>query len=225
MRPLDPLVAELWTARLAPGARHLVLPDGCMDLVFRDGADPALFWVGPMTRAETVAVSAPAAFVGVRFRPGVAPALLGVDARDLLDRDLVVDDRRLLGALARAGTARARRDLLVAALAGPLARTGTPDPLVLAVAAAIFREGGEVRVAALARSAGVSQRTLHRRFLAAVGYGPKRLARVARLGVARRLAARGLTGAALAAEAGYSDQAHLCHELAAFGVTAAALAA
>ena len=74
------------------------------------------------------------------------------------------------------------------------------------------------------RRAGLSERTLHRRFLAGVGYGPKRLCRIARLGVARALAVQGIGGADLAAEAGYFDQAHLCHEVASFGLTPASLA-
>ena len=52
-----------------------------------------------------------------------------------------------------------------------------------------------------------------RRFLAAVGYGPKMLERVLRL---RRFLAGGLGGsdglARAAVEAGYADQAHLSRE-------------
>lgn len=219
---LPPSIGELWSVRLVPGQRHVVLPDGCMDLVFRGGAAPELFWVGPMTRAEEVVVDAPAEYVGVRFRPGVGPALAGVDARDLVDRDVAFGDGRILERLATAPSGEARRALLVAALFRPPA---APDPLVVRAAAEILRSGGAVQVAALARRAGVSDRTLHRRFVAAVGYGPKQLCRIARLGVARELAVRGVGGAALAAEAGYFDQAHLSHELAAFGLTAASLAA
>lgn len=219
---LPPHVGELWSARLVPGQRHLVLPDGCMDLVFRTGGAPELFWVGPMTRAEVVEVAAPADYVAIRFRPGVAPAVAGIDARDVVDRDLAFGDPRLVDRLAAAPSDAARRALLVAAASRASA---APDPLVVRTAAEILRSGGAVQVTALARRAGVAERTLHRRFVAAVGYGPKRLCRIARLGVARELAARGLGGAALAAEAGYHDQAHLCHELARFGVTAASLAA
>lgn len=225
MRPIDPLVADHWTARLSPGDRHLVLPDGCMDLVFRGGPAPALFWVGPMTRAEVVSVDAPASFVGVRFRPGVAPALAGVDARELVDRDLPAGDGWLLDALARARSGEARRSLLIEEASRCAARAGrAPDVLVLGAAAEILAAGGATRISDLARRAGVTERTLHRRFLAALGYGPKRLCRVARLRVARRLATRGLGGVELAVEAGYYDQAHLCHELAAFGLSASSLA-
>jgi AraC-like DNA-binding protein len=219
---LTPFVSEVWSARLAPGQRHRVVPDGCIDLVFRDGAHAELFWVGPMTRAETVSVDAPACFLGVRFRPGVAPAFVGVDARELLDREVPENDACLLDALIDARCETARRDLLLAAVARR--RAAAPDSAVVSAAAAILDAGGALRVADLARRAGLSERTLHRRFLAGVGYGPKQLCRIARLGVARALAARGVGGADLAAEAGYFDQAHLCHEVASFGLTPASLA-
>jgi len=72
---------------------------------------------------------------------------------------------------------------------------------------------------ALAERVAVSPRQLRRRFADHVGYGPKRLARIARLQrvVAAARARPGATVAALAAEAGYADQAHLaadCRELA-----------
>ncbi|NED34808.1 helix-turn-helix domain-containing protein, partial [Streptomyces sp. SID8499] len=56
-------------------------------------------------------------------------------------------------------------------------------------------------------------RTLHRRALAAFGYGPKTLARVLRLQRALRLARAGVPYAACAARAGYADQAHLARDV------------
>jgi AraC-like DNA-binding protein len=124
--------------------------------------------------------------------------------------------------IARGAVETARRDLLLAAVARQ--HVAAPDSVVVSAAAAILDAGGALRVSDLARRAGLSERTLHRRFLAGVGYGPKRLCRIARLGVARALAVQGIGGADLAAEAGYFDQAHLCHEVASFGLTPASLA-
>jgi len=67
------------------------------------------------------------------------------------------------------------------------------------------------RVGAVAAELGVGERRLHRRTLAAVGYGPKVLARVARL---RRLVALGDGAlAARALDAGYASQAHMTDEV------------
>jgi AraC-like DNA-binding protein len=87
-----------------------------------------------------------------------------------------------------------------------------PDRLVGAVVAA----GPAASVGGLAARLGVSERQLHRRCTAAVGYGPKVLERILRF---RRFLALvespgwlpgGLAG--LAAAAGYADQSHLTRE-------------
>ena len=54
---------------------------------------------------------------------------------------------------------------------------------------------------------------LHRRSLAAFGYGPKMLDRVLRLQRALGLARSGVPFATTAATAGYADQAHLSREV------------
>ena len=64
------------------------------------------------------------------------------------------------------------------------------------------------RVHALAPELGVSTRQLRRRFESAVGYGPKRLARVLRLERALATARAGQELAWAAVDAGYADQAH-----------------
>jgi AraC-like DNA-binding protein len=68
----------------------------------------------------------------------------------------------------------------------------------------------------LSRATGLSQRQLHRRCLAAFGYGPAVLARILRLQRVLQLARLHegpLRLAALAAAAGYFDQQHLAHEV------------
>jgi transcriptional regulator GlxA family with amidase domain len=61
----------------------------------------------------------------------------------------------------------------------------------------------------------VGERRLHRRFEAAIGYGPKTFQRVLRLQRALGLAGRGTQPrlALIAAAAGYADQAHMSREL------------
>ena len=81
-------------------------------------------------------------------------------------------------------------------------------------------------VARLAAELGTSERQLHRRCVAAIGYGPKLLHRVLRmrrfLALAAAPGAPGLS--ALAFEAGYADQAHLVRETRIMaGVTPSAL--
>ncbi|MDT9682180.1 helix-turn-helix domain-containing protein [Streptomyces sp. TRM76323] len=223
--------AVVWTltgARPGGAARpggevHPVLPDGCMDLLWTEGR---LLVAGPDTRAYAPD-GAGAAWAGVRFAPGDAPALLGVPAHALRDRRVDLADlwpaaraRRLAARVAAApgdpATALEEAALSVAAAAP------RPDPLLRAVAA---RLDAGWSVAATADAVGIGARQLHRRSLDAFGYGPKTLARVLRLQRALALIRAGTPCAAVAAAAGYTDQAHLTRDVRALtGRTPAAYA-
>lgn len=187
-----------------------VLPDGCMDLLWTDGR---LLVAGPDTRAHVPDV-APGGWAGIRFFPGTAPALLGVPADEL--RDLRVDLADLWPAVqVRRLTARvdAAADPVAAleeVALGRAAGAGPPDPLLREVVAAL--DAGRP-AAATAGRLGLSTRQLHRRCLAAFGYGPKTLARVLRLQRALALAAGGVPFAETAARSGYADQPHLARDV------------
>jgi AraC-like DNA-binding protein len=84
-----------------------------------------------------------------------------------------------------------------------------PDALVRAAASVLARP--RAQVADAASELGVSERQLHRRVLAVVGYGPKMLARVARLRRLIALADEPLAARAYAA--GYPSQAHMNDEV------------
>jgi AraC-like DNA-binding protein len=222
---LAPWLACVWQRRGEAGPPVRVLPDGCIDIVWTEGAGTQL--VGANTSAFLVPVAPGTRVVGARLRPGAAPALLGIDGREVrdtraaLDEVLGDDGRRLVEALA------ACQDpvtALLAALAARAPRAAPPDPLV---AAAVARLGVRAdTVTTLAAELGLSERQLHRRVVSAVGYGPKRLARVLRLERALAAARAGQELARVAADAGYADQAHFsgdCRELA--GVPPSALLA
>jgi AraC-like DNA-binding protein len=184
-----------------------VVPDGCVDLVWLAGRE--LVVAGADTGPRTVALPAGTRTSGVRLRTAAAGAVLGVVASDLRDRTVDLEDvwgggvSALLDAL-RAGD-RGDEHALIEAVR---ARRASPDRLVHAAAQELSAPGATV--AAVAADLGVTGRTLNRRTLAAVGYGPKTLARVARL---RRL--ERLTGpwAERALAAGYSSQAHMSDEV------------
>ena len=60
-----------------------IVPDGCLDLVAGDGG---VFIAGPDTAAWSSVTRPGAVLRGVRFKPGHAPAVLGVAADELRDR-------------------------------------------------------------------------------------------------------------------------------------------
>lgn len=80
-----------------------VLPDGCMDVIFDLGDEPAVSaarWperacvVGTMRRAIVVGMRGRVDMVGIRFRPGAAVAYLALPAIELTDRMTGLSDFR-----------------------------------------------------------------------------------------------------------------------------------
>ncbi|MGW5421747.1 helix-turn-helix domain-containing protein [Streptomyces sp. NPDC003943] len=210
-RPSRLAGAVVWTRAVAQETVvRPVLPDGCMDLIWADGR---LLVAGPDTRAYVPGNPA-AGYAGVRFAPGEAPGVLGAEASELRDRR--VDLAELWGARAArrladevtgaADRAAALEELVLRRAAGAPA----PDPLLRAVVARL-RAGGSVGAAA--DEVGLGARQLHRRSLAAFGYGPKTLARILRLQRALALVAAGVPYAEAAYRAGCTDQAHLAREM------------
>ena len=204
--------AVLWTRLVRPDATDLrVLPDGCLDLIWLDGR---LIVAGPDTTAQVGEDRPGARYVGLRFPPGTGPALLGCPAHELRDRRVPLDALWPAPLVRRLAERIVEAPDVVGAVESVAAerRRETPpaDPAMRAVAG-LLRRGAPVATAADA--VGLSERQLHRRSLAAFGYGPKTLARVLRLGRAVALARGGTPFADVAARTGYADQAHLAREV------------
>ncbi|GAA5204625.1 MULTISPECIES: helix-turn-helix transcriptional regulator [Streptomyces] len=203
--------AVVWTnTPAAPGGPGRVLPDGCMDLLWYDGR---LLVAGPDTRAH-LTEGAPGPWAGVRFYPGTAPALLGVPAHELRDRRVELADLwpapRVRRLTARVNAARDPASGLEEAALSRAADTEPADPMLRRIVTAL--DAGRP-VADTADELGIGARRLHRRSLAAFGYGPKTLARVLRLQRALALARAGTPLAETAARSGYADQAHLARDV------------
>jgi AraC-like DNA-binding protein len=203
-----------------PPTRDLgVLPDGRLDLIWASNGDVLV--IGPQMRPLRRPLPPRVVVIGVRFRPGAGPALLGVSAHELADTHVPLEaiDARRASSL--------RQDLwriedatfAPARLARAVARRVDPHcsslDAVVRRAAALLGDPA-MRVERIAAELEFSERQLERRFREAVGYGPKMLQRVLRF--QRLLAALQLSWeqpsglASIAAATGYSDQAHLTRE-------------
>ncbi len=212
----------LWTQSiraLSAAYAHRVLPDACVDLVFFQGQPPAV--VGPWTEAFLTNLAPGTRITGVRFRPGKAAAALGLPVCELINRQADVRDLWNAGArapFAQVGeltTFRGARIALEAALLRHLRDAASPDSSVVAAIDWIARHPS-ARVEKLSEFAGVSTRQMHRRFSAAVGYGPKTfqsILRFQRLLYVASTTANECGLADLASLAGYSDQSHMTREV------------
>ncbi len=199
-------LACFWSRR-GDRASVRVVPDGCVDIVWRPGHGAIV--VGPDTGPWLSDPDFGALSFGVRFLPGAGGAALGLPLEELRDRrlglfELGLDPREHL----HGGADPADVPRLLVAAASRLSAAGAPDPAVQAAVARL--SAPRQRVDQLSRQLGLSERQLRRRFQVSVGYGPKTLQRVLRL---RRFGAGPHPDLARSAlNAGYSDQAHLTRE-------------
>jgi AraC-like DNA-binding protein len=208
---LVPWLECTWERR-GDGLPVRVLPDGCIDVIWTEGAETQL--VGANTTAFVVPVAAGTRIVGARFHPGAAPALLGIAAEEFRDARTSAeevwrgDGARLTTTLEAGGDP---LQGLVRWLLARLRHAEQPDPIVHATVQRL-RRSFRPEVARLADELALSERQLRRRVAAAVGYGPKRLARILRLYDALAAARAGDDLARVAYDAGYADQAHFANE-------------
>jgi AraC-like DNA-binding protein len=207
------------TFRSSPGENNAasaepVLPDGCMDIIW-DGAH--LMVTGPDTQ-PVWSVPTARSVVGLRFRPGVGSLFFGVPAQVLRDQRVCLDalwanSDDIADMLSACSDPRECAKALVGTVARRLPDLESPDPLVEAAVRVWAANDPSLSTGELAAQAGITPRQVHRRFLSAVGYGPKFLQRVLRFQAFLGSCSDRTPGLAeLAFRCGYADQAHLTRE-------------
>lgn len=191
---------------------HPVRPDGCLDVVY--APDSGLRIVGAMTVEQRFSLRAGARAFGIRFHPGMAGGFLKLDAAEITDRTIALEDvwggnaREIERRIEEAKSLDVASRVLSGALATPVA---APDFVRRAIEA-ITMAHGDIDLEWVARQSGLSIRQFRRRCLEASGLTPKHLCRVLRFRRACALAAAGVDWAGIAASAGYFDQSHLIRD-------------
>ena len=217
-----------------------ILPDGFVELVFNfgdpvglrgpayTGDQPARVVVGLLSQAVQIEYRGPVNTFGIRFHPAHGPAFFGKPASVLTDKLTPFEqvstslDRALSGLC----TARwnpdkdADRATLDELLLKQLAASAPADKAICEVVDRLTHSESAPSVAEIARELGISSRQVQRRFLAAVGVPPKQFLRVFRFARLWQTATMSPpeTWAAIAADHGYADQAHMVREFRSFGV-------
>jgi AraC-like DNA-binding protein len=216
-----------------------VLPDGHVELVFNlgdpvglagpafNGLQPDRAVVGPLSKALRLDYRGWVHTLGIRFHPARGAGFLGKSATELAERLLplscvCIDLDRALGQLLNDHPSLETddcRSALDRRLLEQLPRAFPPDTEVIAAVDRLTHSDVLPLVNQIAHESRISSRQLQRRFRAAVGMTPKRFARVTRFARVWQLASMRprKSWAALAAEHGFADQAHLVREFRAFG--------
>jgi AraC-like DNA-binding protein len=214
--------SRTWFHALPSGVTRnsAIVPDGCSDLIWEGGT---LRIAGPDRTAKIERLTPGATVIGLRFQPGALAAWLRVPASELVGArvrleqfwgseaqkigDWVSEGRSVTEVAARLETAMTRR---AATMNG---EDHLPGTLFRLIEAHEPLDGDLIR--RLTAQTGMSERTLRRRSHEIFGYGPKMLDRILRFQRFMQLARADIRTAGLAviaAEAGYSDQAHLTRE-------------
>ncbi len=197
---------------------QLVLPDCCVDILVMNGVPMV---VGPWTEPFVADLAPGTNIIGARCHPGLASTLLGVPASELLNQSLPLRDlwsaarTALFTQTADEATGAAGMSSMQAALLCCVANAG---PIDKATRAAVrwIAEHPHAPVEQLSQRLGLSSRQIQRRFITAVGYGPKLFQSVLRFQRLLHLAdSTAVLGnlAHFAAAADYSDQAHMTREV------------
>jgi AraC-like DNA-binding protein len=209
-----------------------IVPDGCPELIVHRGEpfrrwrgerpehQPRAFLVGELTGALRVEPSAHISTMGIRFRPAGLRPFLEAPQDELTDRTTPIDElwgalgRELESRLHEAASDAACVRIAEAFLLDRMAQGSGPDLAVEAAVGQLLSERGQTRLAALAATAGLSERQLLRRFRSTVGLGPKALGRLVRFQEVYRRLGEDVPSSwvGIALDCGYFDQAHLLRD-------------
>jgi AraC-like DNA-binding protein len=225
-------VKAIWRARGTKAefdTPEPIVPDGCVEIVFNLGdrfinaatgaLQPRDLIAGQMTRPVIALPTGDVDLIGVRFWPGRAGAALRTPMWALQDQLTAASNVvRSMDRLADDLQNVPGRDRMAVLADGLSQRLHHVDEDALGAIdgalAMIDARGGNVAIESVARRVGVSRRHLERLFRDDVGLRAKEMARIARvhavLGLMRQQPL--LSGAEIAAQCGYSDQAHLIRE-------------
>jgi AraC-like DNA-binding protein len=210
---------HLTIPRMGRPRRYSLIPDGCAELAW---IDETLCILGPTSTARTEIALPGTTSVALRFKPGAAPAWLGISAGELVDSRLILekfDDKGASELYEAIGDARDPETIakrMEGVLRERAPRREVPNPCLGAVLELLdkgrFTKGRLVRD--LQNLTNLSERSVRRETERFFGHGPKMLERIVRLQhfLQRVMNSNSEGLAALAAAAGYSDQSHLTRE-------------
>jgi AraC-like DNA-binding protein len=205
-----------WTGDVDENHAARILPDGCADIIFvlRNSELLEAEVVGVMTQAKTVDLAAGTSLLGIRFQPGMAGMYLRSEMLELNNRSVPLRSVCDYGAddLVRAACRGRSAEEKVAALEEKMSHLPKINRVQQAIAE-LAGQKGQLSLDEVAVVAGIGQRQLRRACLKHSGLTPKHLARILRFrNAADRLRHGETNHAALAADCGYCDQAHMIRD-------------
>ncbi len=220
---LRPYVGCFWVISAERDAMIRMVPDGTTSISteLENNRAPDWWLRGPIVRPDERRYSSPATVVGVRLRPGVAFILGAMAADALVGRRIRLSAIPSFRELVAESPVPEAPDQCIDVLERFLIRrleNASVHEVVARAIREIERDHGCSSVSVIADRCQISARHLNRLMRIWVGCGPKYFASVVRFQatLTEMQDAPARSGAALATETGYFDQAHLTMDVARF---------
>jgi len=231
--PVSRFVESIWEMEGHWEGARFIFPKPVVDVVFslRSASDPAAgenastdesptAWIAGIHDAVRVEEGGKAHWVGIRFRPGMARAFLGVPLDELVDRRVPLDTilgadaGRTLTRLSEAANRRERFRVLESLLVTRLRHAQAPDGVLQRALAILRQNAGFGPVGSVAGAAGLRPDVMIDLIKKEVGVPPKKLARILRLhhALAMLVTCPSFSLGRVAGELGFADQAHFTRE-------------
>lgn len=190
-----------------------------MDIIFPlSRQNPKPFFIGIMKKARIIPISPGQQYLGIAFKPGIAPPLLGIPANQLADVHLPLErlNKKLADTLTPDDPLKSIKSLLhhFDTELKNLIQNCRFDQRVQKAVSRIQAASGKISLDRTARDLDLSLRQLQRLFSLSVGLSPKKFATISRfLSIHRAMSQRGLSDLIfLALEFNYYDQSHFNRE-------------
>jgi len=202
---MNPIICT-WDAQLLKGT-ELVWPDGCRDLIAIMTKDqrPKVICSGLDSSARQIICDTETRFVGVRLAPGVT---FPWDTRDSRNMRLDVDLSHYLPTFGQCWSFQIGRELVLNELIRQIDSLACPAP------GWVENYFGELRNGLVGNIESLSERSVRRKLVQATGAPPRYwqgLVRARKVGL--EVSRTDASLASIAADHGFSDQAHMSREI------------
>ena len=182
-------ISHFYSFQVEQSQQLNVVPDACIDLFFEYSENGMeAFACGTALRFQSMEWSGKRDVFGVRFMPGIQPALLQVPMRDLINCRIplqqVAADEELLPLMAQQSDFYQRIRIILQQYTrceNKRRHTGhntEKQELIWSVKRMVYESDGKVRISEISERTGYSERYINRVFLEEMGFAPKTFCKI-----------------------------------------------
>lgn len=179
-------ISHFYTFEIAEPQALTVVPDACIDLFFEYTDQGMSAWVcGTVLRFQSREWGGNRSVFGVRFMPGVQPALIRAEMSDLVGKRIplesVLRDKALIAQMAEQQDFKERIRVFLQEYTrqeDQAAPFNEKKELVWSVKRIVYETDGKVKISHLPEKTGYSERYINRVFLQEMGFSPKTFCKI-----------------------------------------------